>query len=209
MRPDNTRPTNRLDKPSPNRIKTMALVGYARVSTGEQNLDSQLDALKAAGVQARNIYREKQSGKNTERPQFQRCMNELEEGDVLIVAKMDRLGRSLIDLVNIVQELQAKGVQFKALDKGNMDTTTPDGRMVFGIFATLAEYERELIVERTRTGLDAAKARGRVGGRPKVKADSPKVVRAKDLRDKGVEVDEIADILKVSRATAYRYLAMH
>lgn len=186
----------------------MALIGYARVSTGDQNLDSQLDALKAAGVPARNIYREKLSGKNTDRPQFQKMVDELESGDVLIVAKMDRLGRSLIDLVKIVHELDERGIQFKALDKADMDTTTAGGRMVFNIFAALAEYERELIVERTRVGLDAAKARGRVGGRPKVTADNPKVQRAKDLQAKGVEIEEIAELLKVSRATAYRYLSM-
>lgn len=186
----------------------MALIGYARVSIGDQSLDGQLDALKAAGVPARSIYREKLSGKNTDRPAFQECLDELEAGDVLLVAKLDRLGRSLIDLVRIVRELDDKGVQFRALDKADMDTTTAGSRMVFNIFAALADYERELIVERTRTGLDAAKARGRVGGRPKVKTDSPKVQRAKALRDKGVEVDEIADLLKVSRATAYRYLAM-
>lgn len=186
----------------------MALIGYARVSTADQNLDGQLDALKDAGVKTRNIYQEKITGKTKDRPELRRCLDELEPGDVLIVAKLDRLGRSMIDLVGIVQEIESKGAQFRALDKANMDTTTPDGKLIFGIFATLAEYERELIVARTNVGLEAARQRGRVGGRPKVAADNPKVIKAKALEAKGLDIDDIAAAVGVSRATAYRYLAM-
>lgn len=186
----------------------MALIGYARVSTADQNLEGQLDALNEAGVKTRNIYAEKITGKTKDRPQLRECLDNLESGDVLVVAKLDRLGRSMIDLVSIVQEIEAKGAQFRALDKANMDTTTPDGKLVFGIFATLAEYERELIVARTNVGLEAARQRGRVGGRPKVAADNPKVIKAKDLEAKGLEIEDIAAAVGVSRATAYRYLAM-
>lgn len=184
----------------------MALVGYARVSTQDQNLDSQLDALRDAGVPARNIYQEKISGKNRERPQLEKMLEELEEGDVLIVARFDRLGRSMIDLVNIVNEIREKGANFKALDKGNMDTTTADGRLVFGIFATMAEYERERIVERTSAGLAAARARGRVGGRPKIKEDDPLVQRVQRLHSDGYEISDIIEMTGKSKATIYRYL---
>lgn len=186
----------------------MALIGYARVSTADQNLEGQLDALKEAGVKTRNIYAEKITGKTKDRPQLRECLDNLEPGDVLVVAKLDRLGRSMIDLVSIVQEIEGKGAQFRALDKANMDTTTPDGKLIFGIFATLAEYERELIVARTNVGLEAARQRGRVGGRPKVAADNPKVIKAKELEAKGLEIGDIASAVGVSRATAYRYLAM-
>lgn len=188
--------------------KTMALTGYARVSTADQNLDGQLDALKAAGVKSRNIYQEKISGKTKDRPELRRCLDDLEEGDVLVVAKLDRLGRSMIDLVSIVKEVHDKGAQFRALDKANMDTTTPDGKLIFGIFATLAEYERDLIVARTNVGLEAARKRGKVGGRPKIDGDHPNVIKAKELTAKGVEIDDVASAVGISRATAYRYLAM-
>jgi DNA invertase Pin-like site-specific DNA recombinase len=186
----------------------VTLIGYARVSTSDQNLDSQLDALKAAGVAKRNIYTDKLSGKNRERPQFQRCMDELEEGDVLVVAKMDRLGRSLIDLVAIVQEIAAKGAQFKALDQPTMDTTTAGGELIFNLFATLAQYERRLIVERTNVGLTAARERGRVGGRPAVTAEDEDVQNVKQLREAGMDVASIVKMTKLSKSTVYRYLSM-
>ena len=186
----------------------MALIGYARVSTADQNLEGQLDALKEAGVKTRNIYAEKITGKTKDRPKLRECLDNLEPGDVLVVAKLDRLGRSMIDLVSIVQEIESKGAQFRALDKANMDTTTPDGKLIFGIFATLAEYERELIVARTNVGLEAARQRGRVGGRPKVSADNPKVAKAKELEAKGLAIEDIAAAVGVSRASVYRYLAL-
>lgn len=186
----------------------MALIGYARVSTADQNLDGQLDALKAAGVAKRNIYADKLSGKTRERPQFQRCMEELEAGDVLVVAKMDRLGRSLIDLVAIVQEIAAKGAQFKALDQPTMDTTTAGGELIFNLFATLAQYERRLIVERTNVGLTAARERGRVGGRPPVTVEDEDVQNVKQLREGGLDVASIVRMTKLGKSTVYRYLAM-
>jgi DNA invertase Pin-like site-specific DNA recombinase len=189
------------------RTALVTLIGYARVSTSDQNLDSQLDALRDAGVTKRNIYIDKLSGKNRERPEFQRCMAELEEGDVLVVARMDRLGRSLIDLVNIVQEIADKGAGFKMLDKAEMDTTTPGGRLVFNLFASLAEYERELIVERTGAGLRAARERGRIGGRPPVTADDDKVKQVKQLHGAGLDVADVAKMTGLGRSTVYRYLS--
>ncbi|MGP9527096.1 recombinase family protein [Glutamicibacter sp. AOP5-A2-18] len=187
----------------------MALIGYARVSTADQNLDGQLDALVEAGVKTRNIYQEKKSGKSAkDRPELNKMLEELEPGDVVVVAKLDRLGRSMIDLVSTVKKIEEKGAQFRALDKSNMDTTTPDGKLIFGIFATLAEYERELIVARTNVGLEAARRRGKTGGRPKVDSDNPKVKKAKEMDAKKVDIEDIAKTLEVSRATVYRYLSM-
>ena len=134
---------------------------------GSQSYDLQIDALRQAGVKAENIYKEKLSGKNTDRPELTSCLRPLRQGDVLIVWKLDRLGRSLKDLVSIVDEINETGVSFKVLSGhgASIDTSTPAGKMVFGIFSALAEYERELIRERTIAGLSAARARGKVGGR--------------------------------------------
>ena len=145
------------------------LIGYARVSKtdGSQNLDLQKDALQAAGVDSENIYQDEASGKNMKRPALEACLKALRKNDALVVWKLDRLGRSLHDLVNIVQKLSDKNIGLKVLTgKGaNIDTSTPTGKMFFGFFAVLAEFERDLIIERTKAGLDSARARGRKGGR--------------------------------------------
>ena len=144
-------------------------IGYARVSKadGSQALDLQIDALKKAGVKANHIYQDKASGKHDDRPGLVACMKALRKGDLLIVWKLDRLGRDLRHLVNTIQELLDKGVGFKVLagQGAEINTTTASGKLVFGIFAALAEFERELIRERTMAGLAAARARGRKGGR--------------------------------------------
>ena len=141
------------------------LIGYMRVSTGEQNLDLQRDALERAGCE--RIYDDVCSGRATDRPGLAKALNVARDGDALVVWKLDRIGRSLTHVVGLVSDLQKRGVGLKVLT-GDVDTTTATGRLVFGIFATLAEFERDLIHERTMAGLAAARARGRAGGRPRV-----------------------------------------
>ena len=146
-------------------VLTGALVGYARVSTRDQNLDRQIDALDAEGCV--RVFSDKKSGKTAVRPELERALDFMRPGDTLVVASLDRLSRSLQDLIGIVAELRRRGVGFRSLHE-QLDTTTPGGRLVFHVFAALAEFIRELIVEGTLEGLDAARARGRVGGRPSV-----------------------------------------
>ena len=151
------------------------LIGYARVSNadGSQSLDLQHDNLRAAGVEQDNIYEDRASGGRDDRPGLAACLKSLRDGDVLVVWKLDRLGRSLAHLVNTVKDLSDRNIGLRVLTgKGaQIDTTTASGRMVFGIFATLAEFERDLIRERTQAGLSAARARGRQGGRPPALSD--------------------------------------
>lgn len=146
------------------------LIGYARVSktNGSQTTDLQRDALLAAGVDPEQIYEDQASGKQDDRPQLAACLKALRSGDTLIVWKLDRLGRDLRHLVNVVHDLTERGVGLKVLtgQGAAIDTTTASGKLVFGIFAALAEFERELISERTKAGLASARARGRKGGRP-------------------------------------------
>ena len=146
------------------------LTGYMRVSKadGSQVLDLQRDALVAAGVKPRNLYEDHASGKKDDRPGLDACLKSLREGDTLIVWKLDRLGRNLRHLVNTIHDLMDRKIGLRVLSGqgANIDTTTPSGRLVFGIFAALAEFERELIRERTIAGLSSARARGRKGGRP-------------------------------------------
>ncbi|MCA1672014.1 MAG: recombinase family protein, partial [Actinobacteria bacterium] len=144
-------------------VLTGALVGYSRVSTRDQNLDRQTDALTAAGCL--RIFADKRSGKTSARPELAKALDFMRPGDTLVVASLDRLSRSLQDLIAMVAELRRRGAGFRSLHE-QLDTTTPGGRLVFHVFAALAEFIRELIVEGTREGLDAARARGRVGGRP-------------------------------------------
>jgi DNA invertase Pin-like site-specific DNA recombinase len=146
------------------------LIGYMRVSKadGSQVLDLQRDALIAAGVERSHLYEDQASGKKDDRPGLEACLKALREGDTLIVWKLDRLGRNLRHLVNTIHDLMERGICFRVLtgQGANIDTTTASGRLVFGIFAALAEFERELIRERTIAGLSSARARGRNGGRP-------------------------------------------
>ncbi len=182
------------------------IVGYARVSTREQNLDLQMDALKNAGCDT--IFCEKTSGLAA-RVELDKALLFLRPGDVFVIWKLDRLGRSLRDLLSIVDSLRKSGVEFRSLKDG-IDTASPVGRMQFGIFAALAEYEREIIVERTKAGLQAARERGRIGGRKKglsEKAKKKALAAAKLYKEGDLAVEEICEILGIgSKATLYRYL---
>ncbi|MFD5437070.1 recombinase family protein [Kitasatospora sp. NPDC127067] len=178
-------------------------IGYARVSTGGQKLDRQLDALTAAGC--RKIFADKKSGKNDLRPELKACHAFLGAGDTLVVPALDRYGRSLQDLINMVGELRKREIGFTSLHE-NLDTTTPGGRLVFHVFAALAEFIRELIVSGTREGLAAARARGNVGGRPTVVDD--KILRmARDLLPNPEHsITAIAKMLGVSPGTLYNHI---
>lgn len=179
-------------------------IGYARVSTDDQNLDLQRDALKKAGCDA--IYEETASGKNTSRPELEHCRKALREGDTLIVWRLDRLGRSLPDLVTIVSELENAGVSFESVTE-KIETGSAAGKLIFHVFAALAEFERNIIRERTHAGLAAARARGRKGGRKA--ALNEKQVREIRLLlgDPENQVTDIAKRYGVSRATIYKYVS--
>src|SRR6266702_2855198 len=148
-------------------------IGYARVSTDEQTLDLQLDALHKAGCDTDKTYTDKISSRKADRPGLKQALDQLRAGDTLVVWRLDRLGRSLQELINLVNGIHATGAGFKSLTE-NMDTTTPGGKLVFHFFAALAEFERDIIRERTRAGLQAARARGRKGGRPPLDKDPAK-----------------------------------
>lgn len=181
-------------------------IGYARVSTLDQNLSLQIDALKDAGCGL--IYEEKISGKSKDRPELVEMFSKLRKGDIVVVWKLDRLGRSLKDLIDLVTKMQELEVSFLSIqDAINTDTAT--GRFTFNIFASLAEFEREIISERTKAGLSAARARGRKGGRPVgfTKDTISKIKAVKVLYDKNDKaMVEIAKDLSISRASAYRFL---
>lgn len=181
-------------------------VGYARVSTLDQNLDLQKDALTAAGC--RQIFEDKASGAKSEREGLVQCLAYLRSGqDTLIVWKLDRLGRSLTHLVEIVTDLEKRGIGFKSL-KENIDTTSSVGKLIFHIFAALAEFERNLIKERTMAGLASARARGRLGGRPKVLTEEKKKMAVALFRDRELTIKEISQHLGVSPSTLYQFHAL-
>ncbi|MFE9704184.1 recombinase family protein [Streptomyces sp. NPDC005930] len=184
-------------------VRTEIKIGYARVSTGGQKLERQLDALTAAGC--RKIFADKKPGKNALRPELKACHAFLDAGDTLVVPSLDRYGRSLQDLINMVAELRERGVGFTSLHE-NLDTTTPGGRLVFHVFAALAEFIRELIVIGTNEGLAAARARGRVGGRPTVATEE--IIRAARglLPDPRRSITSIAKLLGVSPGTLYNHI---
>jgi len=182
----------------------MTLIGYTRVSTGDQNADLQHDALTTARCD--RVFTDIASGASTERPQLKAALDYLRDGDILCVWRLDRLGRSLRHLVQVVADLEERGVGFKSLNE-QIDTTTPSGRLIFHVFAALAEFERDLIRERTMAGLAAARARGRMGGRkPSLTPRKVKVARQM-YAEQDCTVAEIAKVLGVSRATIYRHLA--
>ena len=186
-----------------------ALIGYARVSTQDQELDLQLDALKKAGCEKDKIFVDKVSGIKSERLGLEQCLATLQKCDTLIVWRLDRLGRTMPHLVNLVEELRQKGIGFRSICDGVIDTTTASGELIFNIFSSLAQFERRLIQERTRVGLDAARARGRSGGRKKIDDNNPKVQMAKKMhKDHGMSIDNICNTLKISRASFYRYVNM-
>ncbi|MGZ8928206.1 MAG: recombinase family protein [Methylobacter sp.] len=178
------------------------LIGYARVSTQDQNLDIQVDALTKAGC--KKIFDDKISGSRAERPGLTKALEMLREGDIFVVWKLDRLGRSVKNLVNLVGELHKQGIQFKSLIDA-IDTSTPSGRFFFHVMASLAEMERELTVERTRAGLEVARQLGRKGGRTRQMTDS-KIESAKKLLANGVSPRDVAKNLGVSVATLYRWI---
>lgn len=180
------------------------LIGYARVSTWDQTTDPQIDALKAAGCA--KIFEETASGTKTDRPELAKAIEYMREGDTLVVWRLDRLGRSLQHLIATVTELEARGIGFKSIHE-SIDTTTSAGRLVFHIFGALAEFERSLIVDRTKAGLAAAKARGSKSGRKPVLTPA-QVSTARTLHSSGDHsVSEIALTLSVSRATVYRAIS--
>ncbi|WP_404959975.1 recombinase family protein [Streptomyces sp. 147326] len=184
---------------------TGPLIGYARVSTDDQETQLQIDALNAAGCS--RIFIDKASGKNTERPELVAALDYLRSGDSLCVWKLDRFARSLIDLVTLVDGLSQRGIGFKVITGAlaNIDPGTADGRLMLQVVGAMAEFERSLIKERTKAGLEAAKAQGRTGGRPTVITDD-KLTVAKVRKAKGESVSAIAKALGVSRATLYRHL---
>jgi DNA invertase Pin-like site-specific DNA recombinase len=183
------------------------LIGYARVSTPDQSLDLQFDDLKAAGCKM--IFADKISGLRAERPGLDKCHNTLRAGDTLVVWRLDRLGRSMPHLVSVATELRERKVGFKSLKDGVIDTTTASGELIFNIFASLTQFDRELIRERTRAGLKAARARGKNGGRKPVSKDDPRVIAAKRMHgDLSISISKICETLKISKATLYRYIKM-
>ena len=187
------------------------LIGYARVSKSDdsQILDLQIDALKEFGVDENNIYIDKISGIKDNRPGLDNCLKALRKDDVLLVWKLDRLGRNLKHLISIVEELNNKGVSFKVLSgKGaNIDTTTPAGKMIFSIFGAFAEFERELIRERTIAGLKAARARGKKGGRKFQLSKSQVRLLQIAMSNRKTSVSELANELGITRPTIYKYVS--
>lgn len=177
-------------------------MGYARVSTDDQHLELQRDALSQAGCSV--IYEEASSGKNAVRPELEQCRKALRAGDTLVVWRLDRLGRSLPDLVQIIADLEQRGIGFESLTE-KIETGSAAGKLVFHVFAALAEFERGLIRERTQAGLAAARARGRAGGRkPKLDAKQIRQIKAL-LRDPNTSVAEVARDYGVSRTTIYKH----
>lgn len=178
------------------------LIGYARVSTDDQHLDLQRDALVAAGCHT--IYEEKVSGKSADRPELNNCLKALRPGDTLVVWRLDRLGRSLKDLIDIVSDLEKKKVNFNSLTE-RVETESAAGKLIFHLFGALSEFERNIIRERTKAGIAAARMRGRKGGR-KPSLDQSKIKEVKALMsDPTIKVATIAKRYGVSRATLYKY----
>lgn len=178
------------------------LIGYARVSTQDQNLELQKHALVKAGCE--RIFEDTASGSKTDRPGLAKALEMLRSGDTLVVWKLDRLARSVKQLVDIVIQLEHLGVQFKSVTDA-IDTSTPSGRFFFHVMASLAQMERELIIERTRAGIEAARKQGRVGGRKRKMTDS-KLVSAKQLLSAGIDHKEVAKNLGISLPTLYRWV---
>jgi len=178
-------------------------IGYARVSTYEQNLDLQIDDLKKNGCE--KIYEEKVSGSKADRPILQDMLKNLRNGDILVVWKLDRLGRSLKDLLEIVSGLQNRGVELVSL-KESIDTTSSTGKLIFSIFGALAEYEKDIIRERTMAGLNSARARGIVGGRKKRLSDKDVAMLRNLANDKTISISVICNRFGISRKTYYNYL---
>jgi DNA invertase Pin-like site-specific DNA recombinase len=186
------------------------LIGYMRVSKsdGTQSVDLQRDALLAAGVVPDRLYEDLASGRKDDRPGLQACLKALQPGNTLVVWKLDRLGRDLKHLISLVDEFQHREIGFKVLAEtgAQIDTTTANGRLVFGIFAALAEFEAELIRERTHAGLAAARARGRLGGRPRKMTKETLLMAMAAMTDPRSNTSEVARRLGLSKSTLYEYV---
>ena len=196
--------------PETNVCETGLLIGYMRVSKndGSQIFDLQKDSLIKAGVSPERIYEDCVSGKSSKRPGLEACLKSLRSGDILVVWKLDRLGRDLKHLVNTVENLAQKGGGFKVItgQGANIDTTTAAGKLIFGIFASLAEFERELIRERTIAGLEAARARGRKGGRKHEMTKAQIRLAQASMKNRDTSVSELCKELGIGRSTLYRYV---
>jgi DNA invertase Pin-like site-specific DNA recombinase len=179
------------------------VIGYARISTHEQNLDLQKDALRDAGC--KEILIDQVSGTTANRPGLTRTLEMLRQGDLLVVWRLDRLGRSLKHLIELAGSLEAKGIGVRSLQE-NIDTTSSGGKLIFHIFGALAEFERNLIRERTKAGLAAARARGRKGGRPQALDSKKKEVLFQLYGERKQSINEICNILGISKPTLYNYL---
>lgn len=188
----------------PPKLKDFAMfIGYARVSTEDQHLHMQEDALKSAGCE--EVFTDIASGTKSQRPGLEKTLSYLREGDTLVVWKLDRLGRSLQHLIQTIKNLVDKKIGFRSLQE-SIDTTTSGGKLIFHIFSALAEFERDLIVERTEAGLKAARARGRMGGRPPM-LNKRQISKLKQhYKDQNITVSEICKIFQISRPTFYNYL---
>jgi DNA invertase Pin-like site-specific DNA recombinase len=178
------------------------LIGYARVSTQDQTPELQLDALRRVGCE--KIFTEKASGSQRDRPQLKAALEYVRSGDTLVVWKLDRLARSLKQLIETIEQLKEQDIDFRSLTEA-IDTATPGGRLTFHIFAALAEFERSLIQERTQAGLASARARGKKGGRPPALSSDDVLVAKALLRDYAISVEEVAKRLNVSPSTLYRH----
>lgn len=182
------------------------LVGYARVSTQDQNLDLQRDALSGAGCE--KVFEDVASGAKAARTGLEEALVYMREGDTFVVWKLDRLGRSLKQLIEVINQLHERKIGFKSIQE-SIDTTTPGGKLIFHVFGALAEFEREVIRERTFAGLHAARARGRLGGRPKLMNDKKIGMVEALMEDPNHSIQDICAMVGVSRATLYRHLRLH
>lgn len=179
------------------------LIGYARVSTDDQNLNLQRDALNHCGCT--QIFEDQLSGAKAGRPGLQKALHYMRDGDTLVVWRLDRLSRSLKDLIEMVATLEAKGIGLKSLQEA-IDTSSSSGKLIFHIFGALAEFERNLIRERTQAGLQAARARGRKGGRPKSLSAEKRALAVRLYQEKNHTVDQICQIMGISKPTLYKYI---
>jgi DNA invertase Pin-like site-specific DNA recombinase len=182
----------------------MAIIGYARVSLDEQNPDLQINALRAAG--AERLYVDQATGATMSRPELSRALEEAQAGDVFAVWRLDRLGRSLPDLITQVNQLAERGIEFRSLTE-TIDTTSPGGRLVFHVFGAVAQFEREILIDRTKAGLAAARASGKKVGRPRL-VTRERAGTARELRDAGMTLRGIATHMRVSQATVARLLEL-
>lgn len=180
------------------------LIGYARVSTDDQSLDLQRDALKKAGCE--RIFEDYISGSNADRTGLNEALKYARSGDVIVVWRLDRLSRSLKDLIEMINTLEAKNIGFLSLEE-SINTTSSSGKLIFHIFGALAEFERNLIKERTQAGLNAARARGRVGGRPKALSEDERKLAVKLYHEREYGISKICEMMGISKPTLYKYVA--